>query len=749
MTMVSNLCPSYTQGTIRFDIRTRVDSTILHAQGGAGNIEIAIQDNHLIYKSEAPEQTALLEMEDIRNLTDGQWHSIAVTVDSTGTRVFIDGYQEFCGTTPVFFASLGEEATYSLADSTLADIRDFEISDHVATPQEVLAKATTPTALIEFAARNLSSYDVLQVGELHEGSIRVKFRVRGKGQAGTMFAASAAGKESMSLAVDSSGITYRVLGKYGQWRVFHAQGTWDDGNWHDVVVTAAYGAIEIHIDGFRELHEPGQPFFADITGLDTIVIGQDTVGIRLLGEASQAMIYPTPLNDSQIKRLAHVAPIATQALFDRGYMGSISYRIPSLITLPSGVVIAGADQRTSIPNDSPNHINFTIRRSLDGGETWQPLQTVITSPGSGHTGSSVIDSVLAYDEQAHRVVALIDRFPGGIGQPSGHHGLGVNEQGELLLHDGQGNTFTLHSDGTVTDSEGAATAYTVDAQGNVSVDGHDGGNIWYAQDADPHQTLLVERTCFLEVLYSDDEGETWSEPQTINHMVKEPWMAFLGTSPGSGIVLHHGKHAGRIIMPVYFNGANVMRFSTAVVYSDDHGITWKRSTSPNDNRVFKGDVIDPATFDDDEASLHECVPVEREDGSIILFMRNQNAEGKVAVAISHDGGETWDAPYFHSQLPEIFSQPNAISLANAEHPDRLVFANASQLMPYRGAGVLRLSEDGGATFIASRTFRPFHYVYQCMTWLPNGDLGLLWEHEWQGLFFSRIPLQWLEQAYIE
>ena len=53
------------------------------------------------------------------------------------------------------------------------------------------------------------------------------------------------------------------------------------------------------------------------------------------------------------------------------------------------------------------------------------------------------------------------------------------------------------------------------------------------------------------------------------------------------------------------------------------------------------------------------------------------------------------------------------------------------MRPYRGRGVLRLSEDGGRTWIESRTFNPAHYVYQCMTILPDGMLGLLWEREMQ------------------
>ena len=99
-------------------------------------------------------------------------------------------------------------------------------------------------------------------------------------------------------------------------------------------------------------------------------------------------------------------------------------------------------------------------------------------------------------------------------------------------------------------------------------------------------------------------------------------------------------------------------------------------------------------------------------------------------------------------FPGAIGQPNAVPWPSKECPERVVFANASQMRPYRGRGVLRLSEDGGRTWIASRTFNPAHYVYQCMTILPDGTLGLLWERKMQGLYFTRIPLEWIEAAKI-
>ena len=485
-----------------------------------------------------------------------------------------------------------------------------------------------------------------------------------------------------------------------------------------------------------------------VDSLDEVVIGQDTSGSRLFGEVRNAALYSSVLNDSQIKKLSSVAPVDTQCLFDAGFHDSISYRIPSLITLDSGVIVAGADQRETIANDSPNSINFTVRRSFDGGHTWGDLQTVLTYPGHGAKGASVIDSCVVQDRRNGRLVILIDHFPGGIGQPNAEAGLGVDEKGHYILHDANGATYTWNEDGSVTDADGNATPFTISERGDVTVteDGQEapGGNVFLADGVDPHQTLLTARTCFLQMIYSDDDGETWSGPFNLNQDVKEEWMSFCGTSPGTGVQLR----SGRLVIPIYYNGDHKRHFSASVVYSDDGGATWKRGKSPNDGRIFEGREIDSRTLDTEAAATHEATLIERADGSLLMLMRNQHPSGKVAATVSTDGGETWSDVFFAEEITEIFCQPNAVPWPTEDCPERVVFANASQMRPYRGRGVLRLSEDGGRTWIASRTFNPAHYVYQCMTILPDGTLGLLWEREMQGLYFSRIPLEWIEAAKI-
>ena len=733
--------------TLQF--RARIDGSLIKLRSTDDTgWHLFIRSSALFLEGSTNAMSFALDMEDTASVTDGTWHSLAITATSAGSKIFLDGYQCFSTPADLTPTASGPEAALELTPGAGIDIRSFAEHDRVLSASEILALSDAPTPLIEFAAAHLSDYDVAELAELTAGTIFARYRVRGPGQHGTILAAGGGGTEQLNLSVTEEGIEYKVLGRRGQWRTFTAHGHWDQGHWHDVVVRVGHGAVQIYVDGYLEAHLPGQAFFASVDSLDEVVIGQDTSGSRLFGEVRNAALYSSILNDSQIKKLSSVPPVDTQCLFDAGFHDSISYRIPSLITLESGVVVAGADQRETIANDSPNSINFTVRRSFDGGHTWGDLQTVITYPGHGAKGASVIDSCVVQDRRNGRLVILIDHFPGGIGQPNAEAGLGVDEEGRYILHDANGATYTWNQDGSVTDADGNTTAFTVSERGDVTVTegGQEspGGNVFLADGVDPRQTLLTARTCFLQMIYSDDDGETWSGPFNLNQDVKEEWMSFCGTSPGTGVQLR----SGRLVIPIYYNGDHKRHFSASVVFSDDGGATWKRGKSPNDGRIFEGREIDSRTLDTEAAATHEATLIERADGSLLMLMRNQHPSGKVAATVSTDGGETWSDVFFAEEITEIFCQPNAVPWPTEDCPERVVFANASQMRPYRGRGVLRLSEDGGRTWIASRTFNPAHYVYQCMTILPDGALGLLWEREMQGLYFSRIPLEWIEAAKI-
>ena len=770
------------RGTILLDTAVRADATLMTLAGTNGRITLSVRAGRLygeqiLGPNGSPEtgtgeqggvERRILDAEDALGLDDGRPHTIAVTVNETGTHLYADGYECFSTTLTAFLAQIGLTEVRIDPDG-IATVTRLAAWDEPLSDRAVMAQSLAATPLVQFAASELSARDARRTGALATGSIRALLRTRGRGQGGTIIAASGQGG-TLHLDIDAGGLSYRVLPGEDSPETeplieVRAPGHWDDGTWHDVVVTSGRGAVEIHVDGYQVALVPGGAFLADIAPVTRVVVGADLDGRRLFGEAQTAMIYDAALTDAQVKRLAGAAPLPTRALFDTGYHGARSYRIPSLLTLDSGVILAGADQRVSIPNDAPNDINLVMRRSLDGGATWEEMRTLLCLPGTGALGASLIDSVLVQDRSTGRVICLVDQFPGGIGQPNAAVGTGFDAQGRRVLHNRVGELFAVEPDGAVITAAGEPTDYRIVLSdetvagaraGDVLLGGEAVGSIYLAYEQAPEDCLFQHRSSHLLMITSDDDGATWSEPIDITAQVKADWMCFLGTGPGNAIQLAGSEHAGRILAPVYYSheAGGTGLLSCAAIYSDDGGATWTLGASPNDGREVLGAVVSSRDLADERASLYESVLVEGADGAVHVWARNQHPAGRVAHAVSRDGGATWGEVDYHDQLTEIFSQPNAIAVTGAHDAAgvadsgsrSIVFANASQMLPFRGCGVMRLSHDDGATWPHNRVINPRHYVYQCMAQLPSGDIALLWEREWQGLFLTTVPLAWLTES---
>ena len=97
--------------------------------------------------------TFALDMEDTASVTDGTWHSLALTATAAGSKIFLDGYQCFSTCADLSPAGSGPDAALALTPGAGIEIRSFAEHESVLSADEILALSPAPIPLIECATR--------------------------------------------------------------------------------------------------------------------------------------------------------------------------------------------------------------------------------------------------------------------------------------------------------------------------------------------------------------------------------------------------------------------------------------------------------------------------------------------------------------------------------------------------------------------------------------------------------------------
>ena len=239
------------------------------------------------------------------------------------------------------------------------------------------------------------------------------------------------------------------------------------------------------------------------------------------------------------------------------------------------------------------------------------------------------------------------------------------------------------------------------------------------------------RVVFLHAIPSDDDGRTWSDPIDLTGQVKaDEWVAAMA-GPGMGIT----TSTGRLICPGYRRfGEDFAADGSHVYFSDDHGETWRAGETPS-----------PQT--------NEAQVVELADGRLMMNMRTPRGHGCRMVATSDDGGETWSEAWDEPTLVEPACQASFIrwtSEAAGDDRNRVLFSNPANA-ERRTDMTVRLSYDEGETWPVSRVLARDFCSYSCMAALPDGTVGILYEHSGpdpktpglEHLMFARFNEAWL------
>ena len=557
-------------------------------------------------------------------------------------------------------------------------------------------------------------------------------------------------------------IGFEVRDGSGHQYVTVPDGAANNTNWHTITVSFSGTQAAFYFDGeaVGTVDAAGVLTGSSWTA-DSVSIGgiqrTKTDKWPFSGTINSVSIYDYVLNADEVRQLNRdtkpedipeyeegVIKTEEYGIFDMGDYGSFNYRIPSIVTTADGVVIAGADQRHDHWSDWGN-IDTVVRMSTDQGQTWSDLTTVIDLKSqpydSGTQSAFLIDPVMIATESG-RVWMMVDMFPestgfGSISQAG--NGFAEAEDGNMYLEltDADGAKYTLR--GTeVYDADGSKTDYTVDEgsaenayhnKGDLYDNGEYVGNIYLSgqntgNDSAPLQVL---KTCYLWLTYSDDNGETWSNPVNISGMVKEDWMKFCGTGPGFGIEIQNGEHAGRLVFPIYYTNNGGFQ-SSACIYSDDGGVTWQRGMSPNDAR---GEGMGDSQNPNFSQQLTESQIIELNSGNLLQFMRNTGGSGLVAVSRSTDGGATWSAPV-NTQATEVYCQLTVLHYGTTEDgKDRVILSNPGGSGRNNGTlriGVVTETDDSfSIEWTESKMFSPGNYAYSCLTDMGDDMIGLLYE----------------------
>lgn len=266
------------------------------------------------------------------------------------------------------------------------------------------------------------------------------------------------------------------------------------------------------------------------------------------------------------------------------------------------------------------------------------------------------------------------------------------------------------------------------------------GNPTIAQDKTTHRIWIAftrnnERAY---VTYSDDEAQSWATPRDISVEANPDNWPRYWIGPGHGIQLSQEPHQGRLLFPAY-HIAKTGAMRSHMIYSDDHGHTWKTGKS-----IEHGDQIDL-----DQVTLHrswwpmpiiwhgcECMAVETTDGQLYLTNRNYAMHQKSkAFSWSNNGGKTWSPIGLTSQIPGVSCQASILRITDAKlrNPQYLLssiefpYTETPPPAKHRRKLNLYISDDECATWRQSHVIEPGYAAYSDLVALPDGTILCFYE----------------------
>ena len=328
-------------------------------------------------------------------------------------------------------------------------------------------------------------------------------------------------------------------------------------------------------------------------------------------------------------------------VFEANKEGHAIYRIPAIINLPNGDLLAFAEGRVN-GSDDFGDVNLVMKRSHDGGFTWSPIQTLVD-----------------YDTlQAGNPAPVVDLFDSK--HPQGvvflFYNTGNNHEYDIRLNRGVREVWLIKSyDLGKTWSEPENITPQVHKPNNPAFNpSYTHPEDWRHYANTPGHAFQFQNGPFQGRIYvpanhsKGDPQEGWVDYQAHGFFTDDHGKSFRISEsveiPGSNESIAAELSGGRMIMNSRNQKGDIRQ--RIISYSSDGGISWEKTH-------FEPQLPDPVC----QASI---LNIGEKDGKTILAHSNAADEKErnyLTVKISYDEGKTWSQviPIDYSDNPEKYA----------------------------------------------------------------------------------------------
>ena len=365
-----------------------------------------------------------------------------------------------------------------------------------------------------------------------------------------------------------------------------------------------------------------------------------------------------------------------------------TYRIPGITTSKNGTLLAVYDMRRESSRDLQGHMDIGLSRSLDGGNTWLPMQVAIDMKewgGLPEKFNGVSDACILSDDKTGAI------YIAGLWM----HGV-LDKNGKWIE--------------ALTDSSKAWN------------------HQWREKGSQPG--FDVKQSSQFLIVKSTDEGKTWSDPINLTKMCKKEEWWLWAPGPGHGITLNDGT----LVFPTQGRDKTGRPFSN-ITYSKDGGVNWHTSVAADTGSTTESMAVQLSNGD-----------------IMLNMRANENAYRKGdnngrAIAVTSDLGKTWVS---HAASRSALNEPVCMASThkhnyakNGKAASVLLFSNPNTKSG-RNHMTIKMSFDDGLTWpkehwILLDEWNSFGY--SCITSVNEDTIGILYEGSGAHMVFEQLSFK--------